>query len=255
MEYNRSGRQVFGTFIDAIDWPMALDKLSVWAFARESRYVCLCNVHVVMTAWREQEYRRIINVADMATPDGMPIAWVMKKNGFPEQARINGPDLMWRLCGVAERKKIPTFFYGSTHHTLEKLTVNLQNQFPDLEIAGSYSPPFGPMLPEDDQEIIRRINSSGAGIVFVALGCPKQEIWMAQHRGKINAVMLGVGAAFDFHAGIVKRAPKWMQNLGIEWFHRFLHEPRRLWMRYLSTNSLFLWLLIKQYFHQRAKVP
>lgn len=243
----REGHQVVGVFIDAVDWVRAADKLLGWAGARESRYVCLCNVHVVITASQDKEVRRIVNGADMATPDGMPVAWVLRWLGFLGQERISGPDLVLRVCRAAAEKRVGVFFYGSTPDTLEKLKANLKIRFPELGIAGAYSPPFRALTSEEDQEVIELINSSVAGIVFVGLGCPKQEMWMAEHKGKINAVMLGVGAAFDFHAGTIKRAPKWMRQAGIEWFHRFLQEPRRLWKRYAVTNSLFIWLILKEF--------
>jgi N-acetylglucosaminyldiphosphoundecaprenol N-acetyl-beta-D-mannosaminyltransferase len=239
--------KVLQIFIDAVSWESALELLPAWGAAKESRYVCLCNVHVVITASQDKEVRRIINGADMATPDGMPVAWVLRLLGFSGQERINGPDLMVRVCRAAAEKGVAVFFYGSTPDTLEKLKANLKTRFPELGIAGAYSPPFRALTAEEDQAAINLINSSGAGIVFVGLGCPKQEIWMAEHRGKINAVMLGVGAAFDFHAGTIKRAPRWMRQAGIEWFHRFLQEPRRLWKRYAVTNSLFIWLILKEF--------
>jgi N-acetylglucosaminyldiphosphoundecaprenol N-acetyl-beta-D-mannosaminyltransferase len=183
----------------------------------------------------------------MATPDGMPVAWVLRSLGYLGQERINGPDLMDRVCRAAAETRAPVFFYGSTTDTLEKLKGSLKNRFPVLEIAGAYSPPFRALTEKEDAEVVNLINSSGAGIVFVGLGCPKQEIWMAEHKGKINAVMLGVGAAFDFHAGTVKRAPRYMRQAGIEWFHRFLQEPRRLWKRYAVTNTLFIWLILKEF--------
>jgi N-acetylglucosaminyldiphosphoundecaprenol N-acetyl-beta-D-mannosaminyltransferase len=247
----RDGHYVIEVFIDAISWNEATVKLLDWAAARESRYVCLCNVHVVVTACQDTEVRGIVNSADMATPDGMPVAWVLRLIGFSGQERINGPDLMVRVCRAAAEKRVPVFFYGSRMETLEKLRTNLKNCFPKLEIAGAYSPPFRALAAEEDHAVIDLINSSEAGIVFVGLGCPKQEQWMADHRGKINAVMLGVGAAFDFHAGTIKRAPKWMQKVGIEWFHRFLQEPRRLWKRYAITNSLFIWLVLKEFLSKK----
>jgi N-acetylglucosaminyldiphosphoundecaprenol N-acetyl-beta-D-mannosaminyltransferase len=195
---------------------------------------------VVVTAKQDAEFRCIVNEADMATPDGMPLVWVLRRMGFQQQERINGPDLMWRLCGQAEQKGLSIFLYGSTPETIEKLTDNLKAAFPRLAVAGDCSPPFRPLSEEENREIVDRINSSDAHVVFVGLGCPKQEFWMAEHRGAIQAVMIGVGAAFDYHAGTVKRAPLWMQRSGLEWLFRLLSEPKRLWKRYLVTNSLFL---------------
>jgi N-acetylglucosaminyldiphosphoundecaprenol N-acetyl-beta-D-mannosaminyltransferase len=176
----------------------------------------------------------------MATSDGMPITWVLRKLGFPTQQRINGPDLMWKYCEKAEKDGQKIFFYGSTDEVLALLKARLMATFPALQIAEMYSPPFRELTEIEDAEIVSRINASGAGVVFIGLGCPRQELWMHQHRGKINAVMIGVGAAFNYHAGTTKRAPVWMQNAGLEWLHRLASDPRRLWKRYFVTNSIFI---------------
>ena len=236
----RRGARILGCFIDATLWQEVVDTLLHWAKDRQSRYVCICNVHVAVTAKHTPELRRIVNEADMATPDGMPLVWMLRRMGFPSQERINGPDLMWRLCGQAAENGLSTFMYGSTPGTLARLTDNLKRAFPQLAIAGVYSPPFSLLSEEEDREITDRINGSGAQIMFVGLGCPKQELWMAAHRGKIQGVMIGVGAAFDYHAGTVRRAPLWMQRSGLEWLFRLMSEPGRLWKRYLVTNSLFV---------------
>jgi N-acetylglucosaminyldiphosphoundecaprenol N-acetyl-beta-D-mannosaminyltransferase len=236
----RTGELILDCFIDVTSWQEAVDTLLQWARGRESRYVCICNVHAVVTAKQDPEFRRVVNEADMATPDGMPLVWVLRKMGFQRQERINGPDLMWRLCGQAAEKGLSIFLYGSTPETLERLTNNLKVSFPPIAIAGVYSPPFRLLSDQEDRKMIDLINRSGAHIVFAGLGCPKQEFWMAAHRGKVRAVMIGVGAAFDYHAGTVKRAPLWMQQSGLEWLFRLVCEPRRLWKRYLMTNSLFL---------------
>ena len=236
----RIGAPILGSFIDAILWQETIDTLLRWAQGRQSRYVCICNVHVVVTAKQDPELRQVVNEADMATPDGMPLAWVLRRIGVQLQERINGPDFMWRLCGQAAEKGLSIFLYGSTEETLGRLTDNLKTAFPRLVIAGVSSPPFRLLSDEEDREMIDLINGSGAHIMFVGLGCPKQEFWMAVHREKIRAVMIGVGAAFDYHAGTVKRAPLWMQRSGLEWLFRLMSEPKRLWKRYLVTNSLFM---------------
>lgn len=236
----RIGAPILGSFIDAIPWQEAIDTLLRWGEKRQSRYVCICNVHVVVTAKQNPEFRQVVNGADMATPDGMPLAWVLRKIGFQLQERINGPDLMWRLCEQAAKRGLSIFLYGSTEETLGRLTDNLKTAFPQLVIGGAYSPPFRLLSNEEDRELTDLINGSGAHIMFVGLGCPKQEFWMAVHRGKLRAVMIGVGAAFDYHAGTVKRAPLWMQRSGLEWLFRLMSEPKRLWKRYLVTNSLFM---------------
>lgn len=235
-----NGKMILGCFINAGSWDSTINLIHRWAAARESRYVCICNVHSLVTARHDEVFRNALINADMATPDGMPVTWMLRQMGFPDQQRINGPDLMWNYCELAERMNESIFLYGSTQKTLDNLQRRLNISFPKLVIASSYSPPFRTLSSEEDAEITDRINSSGAQVVFVSLGCPKQELWMQAHRGKINAVMVGVGAAFDYHAGTIKRAPLWMQHHGLEWLHRLYSEPRRLWKRYMVTNSIFI---------------
>lgn len=243
----RKGQAVLEAFIDALTWDEAVDQIVRWGAARESRYVCICNVHSVVTTTTDVEFKIAVNNADMATPDGAPIAWTLRRTGHPDQERINGPDLMMKYLAEAERLEQTVFFYGSTEATLAKLRVELSKQFPLLRIAGMHSPPFRPLSREEDEQEIDMINQSGANVVFVGLGCPKQEKWMADHRGRINAVMIGVGAAFDYHAGVVKRAPLWWQRNGLEWLYRLGSEPRRLFKRYLVTNTLFIVGLLRQF--------
>lgn len=237
---NPSKVKILSSNIDILDWPSALERISKWAETRDSRYVCICNVHSVVTASRDAQYGQIVNDADMVTPDGAPVAWLMRRLGFPRQERINGPDLMWRYCQQAEQSGEAVFLYGGTQEILDRLRQRLAEQFPVLRIAGAYSPPFRALSEAEDEAVIEMINASGAGVVWVSLGCPKQEFWMSAHRGRIQAVMIGVGAAFDFLAGTTKRAPEWMQSAGLEWLHRLASEPRRLWRRYLVTNTLFV---------------
>jgi N-acetylglucosaminyldiphosphoundecaprenol N-acetyl-beta-D-mannosaminyltransferase len=195
---------------------------------------------------QDPSFAAVLRQADLATPDGAPVAWMLRRLGHPGQERINGPDLMWRWCGTAAQQGASIFLLGSAAATLARLEERLRATWPQLRIAGSLSPPFRPLTPAEDAQVIERINTSGAGVVFVSLGCPKQERWMAEHRGAVRAVMIGVGAAFDFHAGTVSRAPVWMRQHGLEWLHRLLSEPRRLWRRYLFTNSAFTLAAIRQ---------
>ena len=246
----RTGR-VLGVRIDAIDWDAAIRRILTWATCRDSRYITICNSHVVVTAAQEDAYRRIIDGSDMATPDGAPVAWMLRRTVNPSQKRISGPDLMWALCEACSGRRVPVYFYGSTDETLQRLVECLRKAFPALAVGGAFSPPFRPLSEAEDQAAVEAINGSGAGVVFVGLGCPKQERWMHDHRGRVNAVMIGVGAAFDFHAGVVRRAPVWMQNMGLEWLHRLMSEPRRLWKRYLVTNTLFIIGAIKQLLARR----
>ncbi|MDZ4141365.1 MAG: WecB/TagA/CpsF family glycosyltransferase [Methylotenera sp.] len=236
----RSGANILGSHIDALSWEDAINTICGWALNRESKYVTLCNVHSVVTALLEDNHRNNLNAADMVTSDGMPVTWSLRKLGFAKQQRINGPDLMWNYCEKAERTGQKIFFYGSTNTVLALLEDKLKAAFPELQIAGMYSPPFRELTETEDKEVVERLNASDANVIFIGLGCPRQESWMFQHRGKINAVMIGVGAAFNYHAGTIKRAPLWMQNAGLEWLHRLASDPRRLWKRYFVTNSIFI---------------
>lgn len=247
----RAGARVLGAFIDALSFEAAAERILGWARGRESRYVCICNAHVVVTATRDRAYAAALDGADMATPDGEPVAWVLRRRGFPGQARIAGADLTELLCARAADAGVPVYFHGSTEQTLARLRVRLAERFPALSIAGTDSPPFRPLSDEEDRASVERINASGAGIVFVGLGCPKQEQWMAAHRGRVRAVMIGIGAAFDFMAETSARAPLWMQRRGLEWVHRLASEPGRLWKRYLVTNTLFVVGMAREMFVRR----
>ena len=226
--------------IDVLSWESVLSQISAWSANRESRYVCICNVHSVVTAGRDPAFGQVVAQADLATPDGAPVAWLIRKLGFKDQQRINGPDLMWKYCAQAADRGESIYLYGGTPETLAILQTQLTQAFPGLVLAGAFSPPFRMLTEDEDLAAVAHINASGAGTVWVSLGCPKQEKWMAAHRGRVNAVMIGVGAAFDYHAGTIQRAPLWMQNSGLEWMHRLVSEPKRLWRRYLVTNSIFV---------------
>lgn len=242
----REGQAILEAFVDALTWNEALARITQWGAAHESRYVCICNVHSVVTTTQDIEFKIAVNNADMSTPDGAPIAWALRRLGHTEQERINGPDLMLKYLAQAERLGQVVFFYGSTENTLALLRCALAKQFPRLRIGGTYSPPFRPLSKQEDEEVTKLINDSGAHVVFVGLGCPKQEIWMAEHRGRIHAVMIGVGAAFDYHSGVLRRAPLWWQQHGLEWLYRLGSEPRRLLKRYVVTNTLFVFGFLRQ---------
>ena len=181
----------------------------------------------------------------MALPDGAPVAWMLRRQGYQSQGRISGPDLMERLLQECSQTGVRVYFYGSTQKILAKMKERFLGRLPNLHIAGMTSPPFRTLNIEEDRADVQKINASGAGIIFVGLGCPKQELWMAAHRSGIKGVMIGVGAAFDFHAGTVQRAPLWMRKWGLEWFHRLLQEPTRLGGRYLVTNTLFILFAVR----------
>ena len=232
--------QVLGVPIDVLSWGEALDRIFGWALRRESRIVCFCNVHSVITARRNDAHIEAIETADLVTPDGAPVAWMLRRKGHTGQERIGGPDLMWACCQRASKVGTEMLLYGGTPTTLQCLEKRLRAEFPGINIVGAYSPPFRDLSAEEDAAIVNLINQSGARIVWVGLGCPRQEAWMRAHRNRVNAVMAGVGAAFDFHAGVVKRAPLWMRRNGLEWLHRLLQDPRRLATRYLVGNAVFI---------------
>jgi N-acetylglucosaminyldiphosphoundecaprenol N-acetyl-beta-D-mannosaminyltransferase len=232
--------------VDPTSYEEATEKVLAWAAAEESRYVCVANVHMVMEAHDDPSFRALVNAADLVTPDGMPLVWMLRKLGYPHQERVCGPELTSRVCAEAARRGAPVGFYGGHPEALKALVRNLSARFPGLRVVYAYSPPFRPLTPEEDERVTEEINASGARILFVGLGCPKQEWWMAEHKGRVRAVMLGVGAAFDFHAGRVRQAPVWMQRAGLEWLFRLVQEPRRLWRRYLKHNPRFLLLAFLQ---------
>ena len=238
--------RILGMRVDPTSYEEATEKVLAWAAAGESRYVCVANVHMVMEAHDDPSFRALVNAADLVTPDGMPLVWMLRKLGYPHQERVCGPELTSRVCAEAARRGVPVGFYGGHPEALEALVRNLGARFPGLRVVYAYSPPFRPLTPEEDEKVTEEINASGARILFVGLGCPKQEWWMAEHKGRVRAVMIGVGAAFDFHAGRVRQAPVWMQRAGLEWLFRLVQEPRRLWRRYLKHNPRFLLLAFLQ---------
>ena len=209
-------------------------------------YICVSNVHTTVMAYRDKAYRNVQNSEAMALPDGQPLSIVSRKRGFSQARRVPGPDLMPAILDLSQKTGYRHYFYGSTDTTLEALRAALLRRYPKLQIAGMYSPPFRELTKEEDEEIVRQINDSGADFVWVALGAPKQEWWMYEHRHRIKALMLGVGAAFDFTAGTTKRAPMWMQRLCLEWVFRILREPKRMLPRYLNTNFAFLYYVCRE---------
>jgi N-acetylglucosaminyldiphosphoundecaprenol N-acetyl-beta-D-mannosaminyltransferase len=235
---------VLRVVLNETDYMSASNKIEEWTNCHESRYICIANVHLLMEANDSPDFAEIVNRADLVTPDGMPLVWMMRLKGVKNQQRVYGPTLMLHVLDAAARNQIPVGFYGGTPAVLEMLVYRMRSRFKSLRVAYAYSPSFRPTSLDEDAEVLRQINQSGACILFVGLGCPKQERWMAEHRGKVNAVMLGVGAAFDFHAGVKPQAPALLQRLGLEWFFRLITEPRRLWRRYLYHNPRFVVLAI-----------
>jgi N-acetylglucosaminyldiphosphoundecaprenol N-acetyl-beta-D-mannosaminyltransferase len=235
---------VIGACVNSITYSEATGIIVDWATRKDSRYVCVANVHMLMEAYDSPEFRAIINHADLIVPDGMPLVWMLRLKGERNQPRVYGPTLMLHVLESAAHENVRVGFYGTTPELLDSLTKRMRMRYEGLSIAYSYSPAFGVMSAEEDAAVVKQINQSGARILFVGLGCPKQEIWMAAHRGKVNAVMVGVGAAFDYHAGVKPQAPTWVQQAGLEWLFRLFAEPRRLWKRYLYHNPRFIVLAV-----------
>jgi len=238
--------QILRSLIDVTNYHDVKVLASTWSQYAESRYICPANVHMLMEAYDSPGFRKIVNEADIVTPDGMPLVWMMRLKGVKSQNRVYGPTLMLHVLEEAERKEIPVGFYGSSPQVLAALVDRMGKKFPALIIKFSENPPFRALSEEEDGILIEKILLSGIRILFVGLGCPKQEKWMAAHKGKIPAVMLGVGAAFDFHAGMKRQSPLLFQKLGLEWLFRLIQEPRRLWRRYLYNNPRFVFLAIAE---------
>lgn len=235
---------ILKTNIDPTSYTSTVSQIVTWASCAESRYVCCANVHMVMEAHDSPAFGQVVNSADLVTPDGVPLVWLMRMRGIPKQERVYGPTLMLKVLEAAEANAIPVGFVGGRVEVLARLVQRMKELFPNLKIACSISPPFSAISKEEDEKIVDLVRASGARILFLGLGCPKQEQWMYNHRDRIQAVMIGVGAAFDFHAGTLKQAPIWMQKAGLEWFFRFIHEPARLWKRYLYHNPRFVILSV-----------
>ena len=210
------------------------------------QYICFSNVHTTVMAKENPAYRDILNEAALTYPDGAPIAKLQRKRKNPTAERVAGPDFMKLMFKETSDGSVKHYFYGSKEETLNALRKNLLAEFSDLNICGMYSPPFRALTTEEDEQITHMINDSGADIVWVGLGAPKQEQWMNAHKGKINGVMMGVGAGFDFHAGTIQRAPVWTQKMGLEWLYRLTQDPKRLFKRYLVTNTKFLMYLFEE---------
>jgi N-acetylglucosaminyldiphosphoundecaprenol N-acetyl-beta-D-mannosaminyltransferase len=209
-------------------------------------YVCFSTVHMTMESFDNPEYAVKVNAANLIIPDGMPIVWMQKLQGERQAARVRANDLMIMLCAYAEKNNLTVGFYGGEQTVIDAILERAKRDFPKLKIVYAFSPPFRSLTDEEDAEITDEINEKKPDILFMGLGCPKQENWMAAHKGKLTAVMLGVGASFDFFAGNVRESPEWLGKLGLEWLFRLTQEPRRLWKRYLILNPRFMRLATLQ---------
>lgn len=244
---------VLGVGVSAVNMRLALETIDRWIAAGERQYVCITGVHGVMESQHDPELRQIHNEAGMVTPDGMPLVWLSKWRGHAHVDRVYGPDLMLALCQHSLDKGYRHYFYGGSEGVPELLAERLAARFPGLEVAGTYSPPFRALSEEEDEQIVAAINAARPDVIWVGLSTPKQERWMASHVGRVDApVMIGVGAAFDFHAGLKRQAPYWMQRSGSEWLFRLMTEPRRLWRRYLKNNPRFVALVAAQWLGLRS---
>lgn len=224
--------------------------VSQWAENRESRYICVANVHMAMEVYDFPKFADVVNQADLVIPDGMPLVWALRLFGIHNAERVYGPILMLHICEAAAEQQFQIGFYGGTEDSLAELTKFLKSRFPKINITCKVAPPFRSLTAYEKLDHRKQFNNSGTRILFVGVGCPKQEYWMAEQIDQISAVMIGVGAAFDFYTGRVKQAPTWMQDRGLEWLFRLIQEPRRLWKRYAYNNPRFVIFLFWQYLSQ-----
>jgi N-acetylglucosaminyldiphosphoundecaprenol N-acetyl-beta-D-mannosaminyltransferase len=244
---------VLGIDVSAINIATALAAIDTWITARDPHYICVTGVHGIMESQRDEALLRIHNRAGLVTPDGMPLVWLGRLHGYRDMDRVYGPDLMLACCAHSVSRRYRHFVYGGGEGVAELLAERLRERFPGLQVVGTYTPPFRSLSHDEEDELIRRIEAAAPDIVWVGLSTPKQERWMAEHVGRIAApVLIGVGAAFDFHAGLKRQAPRWMQRSGLEWLFRLVAEPRRLWRRYLVNNPAFVWRLLVEAVGLRA---
>jgi N-acetylglucosaminyldiphosphoundecaprenol N-acetyl-beta-D-mannosaminyltransferase len=236
-------RSIISLDISELDYNAALDEIIRMGQNRKNAYACFANVHMVIEAYENKSFAKQVNSATFVLADGVPLVKTLKFFYGVDQERVAGMDAMNDLIRLAHVNQMKIFFFGTTPELLESIRIKIEKEFPNANVAGLFSPPFD--KPLDDESYVGMINGSGAQLVFVSLGCPKQEKWMATHSHKINAVLLGVGGAFPVFAGTVKRAPLFMRNMGLEWLFRFFQEPARLFKRYLKTNSMFIYLVLK----------
>jgi N-acetylglucosaminyldiphosphoundecaprenol N-acetyl-beta-D-mannosaminyltransferase len=238
---------VLGVGVSVLNLPLAT-RLVLEAVRQKTRgYICVTGVHGVVEAQSNPDFRRILNHSFLCTPDGVPMVWMGKYHGHKQMGRVYGPDLMIEICAASPALGLRHFLYGGANGVVHELKQKLELRFPGLQIVGTYEPPFRPLTTEEKETLCAQVKSAQPDIFWVGLSTPKQELFMAQNLDGIAAtIMIGVGAAFDFHAGRVRQAPLFMQRNGLEWAYRVYREPRRLWRRYLKNNPLFLWKVAGQ---------
>ena len=245
---------ICGVRVSAVNLSLACEIIEGWIKAQHKTYVCVAPVSMIVDSHSQEGYKAIVNQAGMVTPDGMPLVWLAKSRGHKAVARTYGPDIMLRLCEISAKKGYKHYFYGGRPEVCEQLETKLKKRFPGLSIAGRFSPPFSSDY-HCEEEILTKINQANPDILWVALGSPKQDFWMAEYRGRLNVpVIVGVGAAFDFLSGAKKQAPLWMRKCGLEWFFRLCCEPKRLWKRYLIGNTKFIYYLLKDFLRSKTKM-
>ncbi len=240
-------RYVLGMRVDATSYEDSTRRILDFAQEKTSCYICVANVHMNMEVYDDHIFANIVNSAALVTPDGMPLVWALNALGVKNASRVYGPTLTLHVCEAAKQTGTPIGLYGGTPESLTAFVNFLQRNFPGIQIVSQISPPFRLLTPEEDEAYTQQIVTSGARILFVGIGCPRQELWMAAHKNRIPAVMVGVGAAFDFHSGRVKQAPRWMQKIAMEWIFRLIMEPKRLWKRYFKHNPRFVVLFLMQW--------
>jgi N-acetylglucosaminyldiphosphoundecaprenol N-acetyl-beta-D-mannosaminyltransferase len=242
----RGRGSVLGLGIDRISRSEASELVCGWAASRSSRAVFAANVHMTMEAVDDPAFRRVMDAADLVVADGLPLVWVLRARGFADAHHVRGQELVLAVCKEAQARGIGIGMYGTTDEVLQKAAGNLRRVFPRLRIVFSLAPPFRALSPEEDRDIIEAIDRSGAQVLLVAIGCPKQEKWIAAHRGRVQAVMIGAGAAIDMIGGQQPVAPRWMQSSGLEWVFRLASDPVRLWRRYAKHNIRFVALVLAE---------
>ncbi|HEX5430598.1 MAG TPA: WecB/TagA/CpsF family glycosyltransferase [Bryobacteraceae bacterium] len=242
----RESRRILNTRVDATTYEQATRQILEWAGQERSCYVCCAAVNNIMEAYDSAEFGRVMERAALVTSDGMPLVWLLRRLGLPAATRVYGPDLMRRILAAAETERIPVGFYGGSEAVLLALAAKVKSWHPGLCVSYAESPPFRPPTAEEDDRTVQAIRDAHPRILFIGLSTPKQDRWMHAHLGRVGAVMLGVGAAFDFLAGAKPQAPEWMQRIGLEWLFRLCTEPRRLSRRYLRQNPRFIALAFAQ---------